>query len=137
MNMIRFYSPAVRHEWDHRNWNLQNANLINYQPQTNIFENNESFLVDMVIPGLSKEEINISVEQNKLIVTGNPAEKKNDDLKVISQAFAPSPFEKRFTVSDKLNTELISASFSNGILRISIPKKEEEKSIEPKTIVIE
>ena len=131
--MIRFYSPTRHHAF-----NMQNcASERVASPKTNIFEENNGYSVEMVIPGFKKEDITIKVDDKSLIINGSLSEETISDRKVISRTFEPAAFEKRFTLSDTLNSEAIKATFSNGILTLFIPKKEEEEVKSAKTITIE
>jgi HSP20 family protein len=94
----------------------------------NIKETDTTYLLDMVAPGLNKEDFSIQVDKNQLTVS---AEKKNEakgeNEKDIRKEFELQSFKRSFTLDDKINAEAISAQYVNGILTLNLPKKEEVK----------
>ncbi len=104
--------------------------LVN-QPSTNLFETETSVVLELLIPGYSKEEIKLQVENNQLIVKSESLENESDkqkdapEYKYSRVEFEKAKFEKRFRLSDKLNQEQIQAEVKNGILRITLAKKKE------------
>lgn len=104
-------------------------------PLFNVYEGKDDIVVTAELPGMSKEEVNISFVEGTLTVSGNkkPLEKVKD-MTVIRQERAEGTFEKSIRIPSKVEQEKINASFSEGILSITLPKAEEAK---PKTITIE
>ena len=105
-------------------------------PQTNIHETPEAYHVELNAPGRSKEDFKIQVEQGLLTISfEKKTETENKDYKTHRKEFAFTSFKRSFSVDDKINTEAIQAKYDNGILKLSLPKKEEVKSL-PKEITI-
>ena len=107
---------------------LEHKELV-FSPKTNVFEADEEIVLELLVPGFEKDQIKLSVENNVLNVKSNlqeqETEKKEDNLKYTHVEFEKKSFEKSFKLSDKLDQEKISADFKNGILRITLAKKEE------------
>lgn len=103
------------------------------RPLANVKETEENFEIDFAIPGFSKKEVNINLEENVLTVQGKKEENANDE-QWNRREFSYSEFKRSFTLPETVNQENVSASFKNGILNIMLPKKPvvkpEVKSIE-------
>ncbi|OFX18384.1 MAG: hypothetical protein A2033_14065 [Bacteroidetes bacterium GWA2_31_9] len=106
------------------------------KPLVNIYENTNSFKIEMALPGLKKEELSIEVEKNILTIKTVKSEKSEDDKNVILKEFDFSNFEKKYTLSKDLDLENIIAKFENGIMEIEIPKKQISNEATSKKITI-
>lgn len=106
------------------------------KPLVNIYENTNSFKIEMALPGLRKEELSIDVEKNILTIKTVNSEKTDDDKKVILKEFDYSNFEKKYTLSKDLDLENIAAKFENGIMEITIPKKQITNETTSKKVTI-
>jgi HSP20 family protein len=96
------------------------------QPQTNIIETEKTFEIEMAVPGFSKSEIQIKVDNSILtIFHENGKKEKEDDRRVIRQEFVKGEFSRSFRLSRWVDHENITARFENGVLRVEILKKEE------------
>lgn len=96
------------------------------KPSANIIDNEKSVDIRILVPGFNKEDISITID-NQILTVSNPSdeEKPADELKYIRKEFEFEGFERRFRLGRSLNPEAITAKFENGILNISIAKKEE------------
>ena len=96
---------------------------------SNVSENENEYLIEITAPGLKKEDIKIEIENDILKIYSDvedSKEEKNDGY--YRREFYKSSFERNFTLSNNVNKESISASMTDGILSVTIPKlKEEEK----------
>ena len=104
---------------------------------SNVIENEKEFRLELSIPGFSKEEVKISIRKNILTVKSEKQTGSDEEVKYLRRGFVPRNFEKRFELSGSINSEGISASFSNGILEILLPKKEEVLEKTPVEITIQ
>ncbi|MGQ7869867.1 Hsp20/alpha crystallin family protein [Sunxiuqinia sp. sy24] len=100
-----------------------------YAPSTNVLESDTEVVLELLVPGYSKEEIKLAIENNVLLVRshlieGESAEAKNTLINSRIE-FEKRHFEKRFKLSEKLDQERINAEVANGILKISLGKKKE------------
>jgi len=91
-------------------------------PKVNIYEWNNKIGLIAEIPGLKKDDLNIDIENNVLIISGN---KHNvfdiKGAKIHRQELKQSSFKRSFELGDRLNVHKISAKFIDGILSIEIP----------------
>ncbi len=110
----------------------------NFIPATNIAKLDEQYIIELVIPGFSKEEIKLNVENGKLIVSSEFEEEKEEATKKFNvKEFTKKTFSRTFTLpKNEINEDQISAKYTNGILTISLPKLEKAKEKEPKLITI-
>jgi HSP20 family protein len=97
-------------------------------PAVNIYEHKDSFVLELNVPGRTKEEFSIAIDKGLLTVS---AEKKepatSDDVKAIRREFTNGGFKRSFTVDEKIDVNNVQAKYENGILSIELPKKEEAK----------
>lgn len=109
--------------------------------KTDIHENNSDYLVEMELPGYKKEDIKADLKNGYLTITASRNETKEEHDskgKCIRKERYTGSCNRSFYVGKELTQEDIKAAFSDGILRLSIPK-EIPKAIEeqPKYIAIE
>ncbi len=97
-------------------------------PAVNIVEDKDNFKVELAAPGLDKKDFKINVDGNVLTVSSEKnEEKKEDDKKFMRREFSYTSFSRSFTLPDTVHEDKISAEHKDGILTITIPKKEEAK----------
>ena len=107
-------------------------------PAVNVKENKEAFELEVAAPGLQKQDFKLNVEDNLLTISyekQTSTEQNNEDTKIHRQEFSTRSFKRSFTLDEKIDAGKIVAKYENGILSISLPKKEEVK-ITPKAIEI-
>ena len=105
---------------------------MNFRPGTNVVEEDGHYLIEMAIPGFSKKEVSIKVDNGYIKITGKK-EVENKDRKYLRKEFGVTTLERSFKLSEGIKQEAISAEVKNGILNIVLPKVEKE---EPKAISI-
>lgn len=107
--------------------------------RTDIKEKKDEYVIDIDLPGFSKENINLSLKNGYLDVSAK-VEQNNDDeeeSKFVRRERFYGECSRSFYVGDDITEEDINAEFKNGILKIEIPKKEEvKKADETKQIEI-
>ena len=106
-------------------------------PPVNIVENNNEYIVSMSIPGFKKEDFKIDVEGNMLTIRSEREESEVDkELKYTRKEYTYSSFSRSFTMPEEINREKIEAKYENGILKLFLPRKEENKKISAKQIAV-
>jgi HSP20 family protein len=104
---------------------------VSYLPQVNIYENEQTFEMEFNVPGIKKEAIKIQIEKGLLSIQyEHTTEQIADSSKFIRREFQQKSFKRAFNLDEKINTEGIDATYENGVLKLSLPKKRE--SIAPK-----
>ncbi|MFM7079051.1 MAG: Hsp20/alpha crystallin family protein [Bacteroidota bacterium] len=106
-------------------------------PKVNVYNEPDRFKVEMLVPGFEKEQLKITVQEEKLVVNGT-LQSKNESVEAFStrKEFTVQSFTKSFNLPDTANPELITASYTNGILEVIIPKREEAKPSQPKEVIV-
>jgi len=106
------------------------------QPAVNILETNAAFKLEVAAPGFEKQDFSLNVENDYLTVRAQRERQKDDAAeRVTRREFRFDAFERSFKLPATVNQEVISAVYENGVLIVTIPKKEEAKSV-VKTIEI-
>ena len=108
--------------------------------KTDVHENDEGYEVDIDLPGFKKDELNLRLENGYLTVSaakGLDKDEKTKKGKIIRQERYAGAMELSFYVGDAITEEDVKAKFEDGVLRLTVPKKEAPKLPEKKTIRIE
>ena len=96
-------------------------------PKVNVYEYDDKIGIVAEIPGLKKDQLNIEVEEGVLTVRGDKhGITEEDGAKILRRELKSSSFKRSFQLGELLNGEKVKANFNDGILSISIPKKEPE-----------
>ena len=97
-------------------------------PKVNIREEEGAFYLDVAAPGLSKENFDLKVDKDVLIVKGSKeAEKEEKQDTYYRKEFSYGVFERRFRLPDTVDVEDIQAGYEDGILTITLPKLEADQ----------
>jgi HSP20 family protein len=106
-----------------------------WSPSVDVFESKDNVMVKADIPGLDKEDIDISVHGDTLTIKGEKKEEKESKDKglVKTERFYGS-FNRSLTLPSEVDAAKVKASYNNGVLELTLPKKEESK---PKQIKID
>lgn len=137
MNLVRFHKPnyGVNQELVDGLFNnffkndYHDENYVRHcgSPATNIFETENEFKIEMSLPGLKREDVQLVHQNNLLTIKSDKDEKKNNEenFKYAHREFGRLNFEKQYKLPKTVNAEKIKAKFENGILSVTLPKKEE------------
>jgi len=113
---------------------FQEQNLTSWAPAVDIYEGEHELVVKADLPGINPEELDIRVENNILTIRGERKfEKKVDEKNYLRVERAYGSFARSFSLANTVNTEAIKANYKDGVLTLSIPKREEAK---PKQIKV-
>ncbi|MCR9062506.1 MAG: Hsp20/alpha crystallin family protein [Cytophagales bacterium] len=106
-------------------------------PAVNVKEDGESFNIELAAPGVKKEDFKINVDE-KLLTISSEVKKEETEEKdnYTRKEFNYSSFTRSFTLPKTVDIEKIEASHENGVLHITLPKKEEAKPKEPRLITV-
>ena len=145
MNTLRIFTPGVfktlsDNVLDHYLFNRDDVYDSNWHsngsPHTNIVEEGDKFRIEMALPGYAKEQISMKYHEDILTVNASVEDHSKEGMKFLTREFGLKNFSKRFTIPKTLNSEGINAEFNNGILSITVPKREEVKEKEPVEVQI-
>jgi HSP20 family protein len=124
---------------DFEGWNRNNfSNTNTTLPSVNVKENADAFFVEVAAPGFEKSDFKIELN-NDLLTISSEKEIKNevkDDERISKQEFSYQSFSRSFTLPELVEDDKITAKYENGILSLTIPKKEEAKPKPVKLIEI-
>lgn len=98
-----------------------------FQIPVNIKETEGSYELHVVTPGLKKEDFKLLVDKNILTISYEHKEETNESApsgKWLRNEFKMRSFKRSFTLSEKVDTGKIAAKYNDGILLVTIPKKE-------------
>lgn len=112
-------------DWSRSNFADTNTTL----PAVNIRENENEFMIDVAAPGMKKEQIKVDYENGRLTISSERKEdKKEKNDTYTRREFSYMSFQRSFTIPETLvDGDKINASYNEGILHISLPKKDEVK----------
>ena len=99
-----------------------------WSPQVDIFENQNEIVLEAELPGMKPEDVDISIENNVLTIHGERKfEKKdeNDNFHRVERSYGN--FTRSFTLPPTVQSENANAEFENGVLRLTLAKREEAK----------
>jgi len=118
--------------WEPFSWGLEP--LVGEMAPVDLKETDEEYILKVELPGLEKDDVQISLEQNVLTIRG---EKKEEDVRE-NESFHKKEirygwFERSFNLPGDINEKKINAKMKNGVLTIRVPK---EESAKPKRIPI-
>lgn len=107
----------------------EQKNEITYSVRADIAEDESMVFINMELPGVSKQDINIAVDNDrKLIIKGE--KKRNEDYanrNMIRSETNSGKFYRSFVLANDLDETQVNAKFENGLLTLSIPKKKKEE----------
>jgi HSP20 family protein len=106
-------------------------------PAVNIREDEKRFVLDLAIPGMDKNDLKIDINEDVLTISSemkNESEENRDGYK--RKEFSYRSFCRSFQIPENVDREKIEAGYKDGVLSVTLPKFEEEKSRIQKTIKI-
>jgi len=118
--------PSLMNEMFKPDWFGGMENFSNTLPAVNIRENERDFELELAVPGKKKEDFNIEIDNN--VLTISLEEKKEDEVKdknYTRREFSYSSFKRAFTLPETVNEDKINAAYTDGILKFTLPKREE------------
>ena len=101
-------------------------------PECDIYENDNDYTIYFDIPGVEKEDINVKVEKDILILLAECTKKPVEGYECIRNEMNFTGYKRVFELNGVINTENIKADYNNGTLILTLPKKEEQKTKEIK-----
>lgn len=103
-------------------------------PAVNTKETDESYLLELAIPGMQKEDFNVDLDNHTLTISSEKSEDKEekDGEKVRRREFSYSSFKRSFQIPENIKEEDISAEYTDGLLKLTLPKTEPTQVAESK-----
>lgn len=98
-----------------------------FMPNADIFETEDALTVVLEMPGVDRDNINISVENGVLTVEGTINFGKYEGLQPVYSEYNVGPFRRSFRISSRIDQDNINAELSDGVITLVLPKVEEAK----------
>ncbi len=114
-------------DWSLGNWRSAGSTL----PAVNIIETNDDFRIEVAAPGMKREDFKVELDNNMLVISSEREEKNEEKDKngnYTRREFSYQSFQRSFALPENMvDGEKISARYKDGILHITVPKREEAK----------
>ena len=120
--MPGFFENVLQQGWNHL---AEEANL--FSVPVNIQETDKSYELHVVAAGLKKEDFKLNIENNVLNISFDHKDESKEpatETKWLRKEYRMRSFKRSFTLNDKIDSSKISAKYADGILSITLPKKE-------------
>lgn len=102
-----------------------NTQVQNFIPEVDVLESEKTYELHIAVPGFSKDNFNLEVDDNLLTVSGERKfEEKQSDKTFKSVQTSYGSFSRTFTLPDNVDATKIEAHYNNGILEVVVPKDE-------------
>ena len=98
-----------------------------WTPRADISETDDAYLVEVELPGVNKDQVNVDVNDHELVITGEIAEPQEGEGRRRRRVRRTGRFEFRTTLPADIDPQGVSASLSDGILTVRVPKSEAAK----------
>jgi len=126
MNLIKRQNPIFTSLIDdlfhNQDWNHTSTNI----PATNIVEADDHFDIQLAVPGKKKSDFTIEFEESILTISSETETKYTEkEVTFTRKEFGCNSFKRSFSVPETVSADKISASYKDGILMVSLPKKTE------------
>ena len=116
--------PSLMSEFFNEDFGLNFVNRNHSIPSVNSIENNDSFEIDLAVPGMKKDDFKIELIDKVLIISSeNSNSIENDNMRL--NEFNYSSFQRSFRIPESVELDKIKANYKNGILKIKLPKKKD------------
>ena len=119
--------PSLINEFFNDDFGMNFINRSHSVPSVNSLENNDSFEIDLAVPGMKKEDFTIELNDKVLVISSETSNTIENDKMRLNE-FNFSSFQRSFIVPDSVDQDKIKANYKNGILKIKLPKRKESIS---------
>ncbi len=109
------------------NDSLLTDRLVSRVPAVNIAETEADFQIELAVPGMQKEDFKIAVDKNVLTINAEKKSGQTEGKKYSKREYNYTSFVRSFTLPDTIDHSKIEAAYTDGILKLTIAKKEEAK----------
>ena len=116
------------------------VSTFNNVPAVNVAEHEDGFRIEVAAPGMKREDFKLNLNHNNLTISGSQENSREEsgkpDRKYTRREFNYSSFQRTFTLPTSVDVDAIRASYTDGLLNIDVPKREEAKVKPPRQIEI-
>ncbi|MBN2611945.1 MAG: Hsp20/alpha crystallin family protein [Bacteroidales bacterium] len=147
MALIHYKSPELNHSNGYNGYktfselvnslfNNNNHDCRTCRPAANIYESSTGYRIELAIPGLEKNQVKISIDNDLLVLKHESSREKKSNNVYTRHEFSYVDFERSFIIPENVDSEKISANYHNGLLIVKLPLKEDQVKKGPKEIDI-
>ena len=119
--------PSLINEFFNDDFGMNFLNRSHSVPSVNSLENNDSFEIDLAVPGMKKEDFTIELNDKVLVISSETSNTMENDKMRLNE-FNFSSFQRSFRIPDSVDHDKIKANYKNGILKIKLTKRKESIS---------
>lgn len=103
------------------------------EPAVSVYEADDKIIVELEMPGVERDKIDVTVERDELSVTGWRKVEEENNGEILHQERPKGCYRRSFILGESIDSSRVTAAYENGILRLTLPKAEAAK---PKRIAI-
>ena len=119
--------PSLMNQFFNDDLRMNVINNNHSVPSVNSIENDNSFEIDLAVPGMKKDDFTIQLNDKVLVISSeNTNSVENNSMRL--NEFNYSSFQRSFTVPETVELDKIKANYKNGILKVKLPKKKDSIS---------
>jgi len=125
------FQNSLRHFFDDNFWGTD-THLTTGSVPVNVRETDQHYEMDVIAPGCKKEDFNLQVHDNVLTISLSHKEEnqaQNEKTGWVRNEYMLRSFSRNFTLDDTVDVNKIDAIYSDGILRVKLPKNEKAKKV--------
>ena len=94
-------------------------------PEADVFEDSSGITLQLDMPGVAKDRLNLQVNQNALVIEGSAQISMPQDMAALHAEVRSTRYRRSFVLSEELETDKVDASLRDGVLTVRIPKRAE------------
>ncbi len=112
---------------------IENAQKKVYIPVADIYETEDLYSLKLEIPGVSKDNLEITIENNELVISAKSSLNENADVKFKYSEFSSMDYRRTFRIGNDIDRSKVDAKLENGVLTLLLHKHE---TVKPRKITI-
>ena len=116
--------PSLMNEFFNDDLRMNFFNRRHSVPSVNSVENNDSFEIDLAVPGMKKDDFTIELNDKILVISSDNSNHDQSERTRLNE-FNYSSFQRSFRVPESVELDKIKANYKNGILKIKLPKRKD------------
>ena len=119
--------PSLMNQFFNDDLRMNVINNNHSVPSVNSIENDNSFEIDLAVPGMKKDDFTIQLNDKVLVISSENTNSVENNSMSLNE-FNYSSFQRSFTVPETVELDKIKANYKNGILKVKLPKKKDSIS---------
>jgi HSP20 family protein len=123
-----FFDDFLSRRWPRLvDWNFPTGLVERGIPKVDILDHDNDIEVQAALPGVKKEDLDISINNQTIIIRASTKEEKKEEGKLFRREITRGQFQRTLSLPDNVDGDNAKATFSDGILKVTIPKTEKSK----------